>query len=390
MTVFRCFTNNKRHDIMPLQKNTDHHLECVACVMDTSDRAITFDQERVCSHCRQAEGQLAAIRLSTDESERRLRAMAAPIAASRYRGYDSIIGLSGGVDSSYVALLAHRLGLRPLAVHLDNGWNSEIAVSNIRGVAEACGLDLMTLVIDWPEFRDLQRSFIKAGVVDIEMLSDHAIVATMFRLSRQHGIRYILSGTNVATEHGMPRAWVWNKQDLTNIRAIHRRFGSLPLKTFPTMGLAASVWARNLGAGPRFIELLDYANYSKRDAIGALKRDAGWRDYGGKHFESIFTKFYQAYILPVKFGIDKRRVHLSALIRNGEIDRATAVEQLAAPIYDPVQLKRDKEYVLKKLGFTEIEFDRLMQEPPVPHDHYRSDFWIRNAIKRIVKVRATS
>ena len=254
--------------------------------METSDRAITFDSEGICSHCRRAERELAAIRLSPEESEQRLQEMAAPIIAARTRaGYDSIVGLSGGVDSSYVALLASRLGLRPLAVHLDNGWNSEIAVSNIRGITEKFNLDLMTLVIDWPEFRDLQRAFIKASVVDIEMLSDHAIVATMFRLSRQNGIRHILSGTNVATEHGMPYAWNWNKQDLTNIRAIHRQFGSIPLKTFPTMGLMASIWARNFRRGPRFVEFLNQANYRKSDAIDALKREAGWRDYGGKHFE---------------------------------------------------------------------------------------------------------
>lgn len=375
---------------MLLQKD-QRYKECAACVMDTSDRAILFDSEGVCNHCRQADRELAAIRLSAEESERRLREVAAPIAASRMRAdYDSIVGLSGGVDSSYVALLARRLGLRPLAVHLDNGWNSEIAVSNIRGVAEACNLDLMTLVVDWPEFRDLQRAFVKAGVVDIEMLSDHAIVATMFRLSRKHGIHNILSGTNVATEHGMPRSWVWNKQDLTNIRAIHHKYGSVSLKTFPTMGLAASIWARNLGAGPRFVELLNYSNYRKSDAIEALQREVGWRDYGGKHFESIFTKFYQAYILPVKFGIDKRRVHLSALIRNGEIERATAVDRLSMPIYDPIQLRRDKEYVLKKLGFSESEFDLIMKEPPVSHDRYRSDRWIRDAIKRVVKVRSVS
>ena len=358
---------------------------CTRCVMDTSDPDIAFDRDGVCSHCRAAEVSLARIRLSPQESERRLSEAAAAIASKRTAsGLDSIVGLSGGVDSSYTALLANRLELRPLAVHLDNGWNSEIAVSNIRGVAERCGLELVTLVIDWHEFRDLQRSFIKAGVVDIEMLSDHAIVATMYRLSREHGIRHILSGTNVATEHGMPRSWVWNKQDLVNIRAIHRRFGAVPLKTFPTMGLASSIAQRNLGLGPKFVEFLDLANFRKADAVAALKQQAGWRDYGGKHYESVFTKFYQAYILPKKFGIDKRRVHLSALVRNEETDRAGALATLALPLYDPDDLRRDKEFVLKKLGFTELEFDKIMNEPPVPHDQYRSDRRLRDSLKRIV------
>ena len=320
-----------------------------------------------------------------DESSRRLRGLAARIAEARTRdGYDSIIGLSGGVDSSYTAWLAHKLGLRPLAVHLDNGWNSEIAVANIHNLVQRCGFDLVTLVIDWPEFRDLQRAFIQAGVVDIEMLSDHAITATMFRLCRKHEIRNVLSGTNIATEHGMPRSWVWNKQDLTNIRSIHSKHGSVPLKTFPTMGLLRSALWRLPLVGYRFVELLDHANYRKASAVEELKRETGWRDYGGKHHELIFTKFYQCYILPTKFGIDKRRVHLSALIRNGEMDRRTALAALQAPIYDPAELRRDKEFVLKKLGFSEPEFDRVMQTPPVSHDHYRSDRSIRTAAKALL------
>lgn len=357
---------------------------CIRCVMDESDPDIGFDADGVCNHCRAGERALVKIRLTKDESERRLAALAAQVSAARTReGYDSIVGLSGGVDSSYTAWLAYKLGLRPLAVHLDNGWNSEIAVANIHNLVERCGFDLVTLVIDWPEFRDLQRAFIKAGVVDIEMLSDHAIMATMFRLCRKHGIRTVLSGTNVATEHGMPRSWVWNKQDLTNIRAIHARFGSLKLKTFPTMGLLRSVLWRLPGLGSRFVELLDHANYRKTTAIEELKRETGWRDYGGKHHESVFTKFYQCYILPIKFGIDKRRVHLSALIRNGEIDRQAALAALQAPIYDPDELRRDKEFALKKLGFSEAEFDAIMAKAPVRHDHYASDRRIRGAGKAI-------
>jgi N-acetyl sugar amidotransferase len=359
---------------------------CARCVMDESDRNIRFDADGVCNHCHDAERALAKVRLSPEESKARLQALAAEIGKTRTaEGYDSIIGLSGGVDSSYTAWLAHKLGLRPLAVHLDNGWNSEIAVANIHNLVQRCGFDLVTLVIDWPEFRDLQRAFIKAGVVDIEMLSDHAIVATMFRLCRKHGIQTVLSGTNVATEHGMPRSWVWNKQDLTNIRAIHARYGSVRLKTFPTMGLVRSALWRLPAFGYRFVELLDSANYRKTSAIEELKREAGWREYGDKHHESVFTKFYQSYILPTKFGIDKRRVHLSALIRNAEITRGVALEALNEPIYDPAELRRDREFVLKKLGFSEAEFDALMAAPPVPHDHYRSDRKVRDVLKAVLR-----
>jgi N-acetyl sugar amidotransferase len=366
----------------------DQGIVCTRCVMNSSAAAITFDQDGICNYCHDADRALQRVALSPEESAERLANMTAEISRTKTTdGYDSIIGLSGGVDSSYTALLAHKLGLRPLAVHLDNGWDSETAVSNIRAVVERCSMDLVTFVIDWLEFRDLQRAFFKAGVIDIELLTDNAIMASMFQLCREHGSGYILSGTNVATEHGVPREWAWNKQDLTNIRAIHRRFGSIPLKTFPTMGLVSTIFHRYLPFGPKIVEPLNLANYRKTDAIEALKRDAGWRDYGGKHYESIFTKFYQAYILPTKFGIDKRRAHLSALIRNHEIDRNAALAALTRPLYDPDELRRDKEYVSKKLGFTEVEFDRLMQEAAVPHDRYRSDRPLREALKRVVRFR---
>lgn len=357
-------------------RSTATERTCVRCIMDTTDPAVTFDAAGVCNHCRQAERQLRRIRLSAEESRRRLTETAARIAARRNKdGYDSIIGLSGGVDSSYVAWLAHSLGLRPLAVHLDNGWNSEIAVSNIHSIVEHCKFDLVTVVIDWREFRDLQRAFIKAGVLDIEMLSDHAITAAMYRIARERGIKTVLSGTNIATEHGMPRAWVWNKQDLTNILDIHRRFGEVPLKTFPRLGLIAATRARYFDF--EFAELLDDANYRRGEAVEILQREIGWRDYGGKHHESTFTRFYQTYVLPTKFRIDKRKPHLSALIRNGELSREQALTLLDEPLYPPGELLRERQFVLKKLGFTAEEFDRLMAEPPVPHRHYRSDYAMR-------------
>lgn len=352
--------------------------------MDTSDPDIRFDDEGVCQHCRAAETQLARIALSPEESERRLNAIADRIRTDAAgKRYDTVVGMSGGVDSSYVAWLAHKLKLRVLAVHFDNGWNAEVAVSNIHAVVKACNFDLETYVIDWPEFRDLQRAFIKAGVVDIEMLTDHAIMAAMFGIAKRHDVRYILSGTNVATEFGMPRSWVWNKQDLTNILAIHRRFGSRKLKSFPRMGLFATILKRYFGFGPSFVEPLDMINFRKDAAMETLSRETGWRYYGGKHYESVFTKFYQAHILPLRFGIDKRLVHLSALIRNGEISREEALAELEKPLYQPDDLRRDKAFVLKKLGFSEAEFDQIMAGPPVPHDHYPSDHALRLRLKRL-------
>ncbi len=357
---------------------------CTTCVMDTSDPALTFDDQGVCNHCQDAIPQIEKIKLTPDESKARLKELADRIKAdSKDCTYDAVVGMSGGVDSSYVAWLAKELDLRVLAVHFDNGWNAEIAVANIESVVNTCGFDLETYVIDWPEFKDLQRSFIKAGVVDIEMLSDHAIMAAMFDLAKRHKVKYVLSGTNIATEHGMPRAWVWNKQDLTNIQDIQKRFGSRKIKSFPTMGLLKSIIKRYLGLGFKFVEILDLVNFNKTEAMKTLEEKTGWRYYGGKHYESTFTKFYQAHILSEKFGIDKRKVHLSALVRNGEMSRDEAMAELAQPLYDAEELRRDKAYVLKKLSFSEDEFDAIMKEKPVAHDFYKSDLGMRTFLKKI-------
>jgi len=352
--------------------------------MDTTDPDINFDDAGVCNHCRTAELALKKIHLSDEESQRLLKELGETIRAnSKSRPYDAVVGMSGGVDSSYVAWLAHTMGLRVLAVHFDNGWNAEVAVANIRAVVEKCGFDLETYVIDWPEFKDLQRAFIRAGVVDIEMLTDHAIMSSMFDLAKRHNIKYVLSGTNVATEHGMPRAWVWNKSDLTNIEGIHKCFGERKLKSFPRMGLLRSILHRNLGLGFEFVEILDLLNFRKNDAMKVLEENTDWRYYGGKHYESVFTKFYQAHILPRKFGIDKRKVHLSALVRNGEMSREEALSELVQPLYDVDELRRDKAYVLKKLGFSELEFDAMMAELPIAHDYYPSDIKLRGFLKSL-------
>lgn len=335
--------------------------------------SLTFDDEGVCRFCREYEPVLASLRITKEEEHRRLGEISREIRGrGRNLEYDSILGLSGGVDSSYVAVLAKRMGLRPLVVHFDNGWNSELAVENIRLLVEALGFDLHTYVIDWPEFKDLQRSFFRASVVDIEMLTDHAIIASMVQLARQFKIRHVLSGVNFATESGMPREWLWFKQDLRNIRAIQRRFGTRKIRSFPTCGNWR--WRFITATGRlRFVEPLNNIHYRKSDARRLLETDFGWRYYGGKHYESVFTKFYQAYVLPVKFGIDKRRSHLSSLIRNGELTREEALAELDTPAYDPEELRIERQYVLKKLDFSETEFEEIMNAPVRSHADYPSD-----------------
>jgi len=312
--------------------------------------------------------------------------------AGEGKEYDAVVGLSGGVDSSYAAHLAHGMGLRLLAVHFDNGWDSELAVGNIERIVQACDMDLSTYVIDWAEFRDLQRAFLKASVVDIEILSDHAIYASMLNLAKESGIRFVVSGTNVATEHGLPPSWVWSKQDWTNIQSIHASYGSVELRSFPHLTTTQRMLIRLLGRDLEVVEPLNLVRYRRDEAAATLSRLYGWRDYGGKHHESVFTKFYQGYILPTKFGIDKRRVHLSDRIRSGELTRDEALAELERPAYDRAELAREKAYVIKKLGFTEEEFAAIMAEPPRPHQDFASDQrWtqiVRTLYRPIGRVRA--
>lgn len=350
---------------------TQQYQVCTRCVMDTSAPGIEFDAAGVCSYCKTHEEKVGLAPFSQPGAADKLAAQVQKIRSQRRGDYDSIVGLSGGVDSSYVAYRAVKMGLKPLAVHFDNGWNSELAVKNIEQIVKRLDLDLLTFVIDWEEFRDIQRSFFKAHVIDIEMVTDHAIFAAMYRISRQHRIRYILSGTNAQTESIMPPAWQHFKFDLRNLKAIHRRHGTLPIRRYPTLSVWGMAWNHYVW-GAKSVSVLNYMPYRKDEAMRVLQSELGWQYYGGKHYESAFTKFYQAQILPTKFGVDKRRIHLSDLIMNGEIDRDEALEQLKQPLYDPVQLEQDRSYVCKKLGFTADEFAQYLAAPPVSHYTYPS------------------
>jgi N-acetyl sugar amidotransferase len=349
---------------------------CTKCVLDTSDPDLTFDANGVCSYCTEVGKNISNYIFTAEKEQENLRQMVSQLKSEQKGDYDSILGVSGGVDSSYLMHICRTMKLNPLIVHFDNGWNSEMAVSNIKKIIEKCGFHMETYVIDWPEFKDLQRSFFKAGVLDIELLTDQAIVATMFKIRRKHGIKYVLSGTNYRTEYGMPPSWLWRKFDHRNIQDIQNKFGTRKIKTFPIIRSWQFQLIKMFGLGGQFVEPLNMINYRKTDAMQLLKDEYGWEYYGGKHYESVFTKFYQAYVLPVKFGIDKRKAHLSSLIRNQEITREEALAELEKPLYQTVELKREKEYILKKLGFTEKEFDAMMNEAPKSHLDYKSDDWM--------------
>jgi N-acetyl sugar amidotransferase len=347
---------------------------CARCILDErDDPEISFDAAGVCSNCRSYDATAKLLVPPPDEAENQLREQIAVIkAAGKNRPYDCLIGLSGGVDSSYLAWVAKQRGLRPLAVHFDNGWNSELAVSNIEGIVSRLGFDLTTYVINWTEFKDLQLAYLKASVVDIEAVTDHAIIATMWRLAAQHRIKYILSGTNIVTEAVLPRSWVHNKNDDVNIRAIHAAFGTVPLKTFPFFGWRQKNWFQ-YGNRIKSFSPLNLVPYLKDDAKRVITDELGWRDYGGKHYESVWTRFYQGHILVKKFGIEKRKAHLSNLICSRQITREEALGEMQKPGYDPALEKQDMEFVLNKLGLDRAQWAELMARPPRKHTEFETE-----------------
>lgn len=350
--------------------------------MDTSDPEIRFDAEGVCNHCRMYE-ELDATMPGPDEARIQLERTVDRIRTiGRGRPYDCVIGLSGGVDSSFLAYEAKRLGLRPLAIHFDNGWNSERAVHNIEMVLRGLDLDLSTFVVDWEEFRDLQVSFFRASVIDIEMLTDHAIAALSMRIAREREIRFILSGTNVRTEAILPHAWAHAKLDFRNIRAIHNRYGTVPIRTFPSISTLGQRLATRRDR-IEIVSMLDLLTFDKAAAKRTLQQELGWQDYGGKHHESVFTRFYQGYILPTKFGVDKRRAHLSTLICSGQMTREAALLELTQDHYDGDILTEDKAYVLKKLSMSEQEFAAYIASPAQPHEAYATEDQYLRILRRL-------
>lgn len=344
--------------------------------MDTSDPAIEFDAQGVCNHCRGFDEE-AARSWFPDEAGRRMLAQIVHRIKEegRRRPYDCVLGLSGGVDSSYLAYVVVReLGLRPLAVHVDAGWNSELAVRNIETLVKGLGLDLHTHVVDWEEMRDLQVAFLKSSVANQDVPQDHAFSAAVYDYAIANGIRYVLSGGNVATESVMPASWAHDAMDLRHLRAIHRRFGSGRLKTFPTVSFFKYYFYYPYVRGMTVIRPLNYMRYEYKNAIRVLQSEFSWRYYGGKHFESRFTKWQQAYYRPAKFGYDERRAYYSSLVISGQLSRGAALSQLATPVYDRAeQLSEDTDFVRKKLRLSEAEFQRILALPPRTYLDYPSN-----------------
>lgn len=355
---------------------------CTRCIMDTSDPQIIFNQDGTCNHCLRYDELLGKRVYIGEEAQYRLDRLTTNIKRKRNReGYDCIIGVSGGVDSTYVAMLTKELGLNPLAVHFDNGWNSELAVKNIEKTLDQLDIDLFTYVIDWPTFKDLQLSFLKASTPDGEIPTDHAINALLFREANRRGIKYIINGMNFATESMAVKSWMYGHSDWKYIKSIHKKFGSKKLTKYPKYTfIDLAYWT--LIKQIKVISILNYIDYNKDHVMQTLKDKLGWVYYGGKHYESIYTRFYQGYILPEKFGIDKRIGHLSDLIRSEQISRNEAIKEMNKPKYEAKLLTQDREFIRKKFGLSEADFKKILDLPRKTFNDYPNSY---NKVKLLKK-----
>lgn len=348
---------------------------CLNCVMDTSDPKNTFDERGLCRHCNNFYQNILPNWHTDERGWNEIQAIAGRVRKEGSgKDFDCILGISGGLDSSYLTYVAkHKLGLRPLVFHVDAGWNSQIAVNNIERLVDKLNLDLFTEVIDWDEMRDLQLAFFKAGVDHIDTPQDHAFFATMYKFAAKYRIRHILNGGNYSTECvNNPLDWHYHASDLVQLRDIHRKFGQRRLSKFPLCNILTYKIYYRYFRGVRVIRPLNYVPYKKKEAIEFLKKEFGWQEYPQKHFESRFTKFYEGYWQPKKFGVDKRRTQFSSLILTGQMSREEALERLAQPPYDEAEVRQDFEYVATKLGISTEELQSYFDAPNKSYKDYRS------------------
>jgi len=347
--------------------------------MDTSAADIAFDDDGVCNYCKDFETRLSHVVFEDPATRlKRLDELVARVKADGLgKPYDCIIGVSGGVDSSWALVTAVKLGLRPLAVHMDNGWNSELAQNNIANLVRKLNVDLHTHVINWPEYRGLMQAFFEADVIDVELLYDNAMLAVNYEQARKYRLHHILSGSNSATEGmSMPSNWNWFKRDKKNILSIGRQFGGMRTRTFPAIGSIGQVYNQYV-MSIKWVPFLDFMDYDKAKVLDELEAGYGYKRYPYKHYESVFTRFYQGYILPRKFGVDKRKLHLSSLIMSGQMSREAGLAVLEhEPYPDPKDQASDISYFLKKMNWSAADLEAYLARPAVPHDRYPSEKWL--------------
>lgn len=363
-----------------------HYNICSRCVMDTTAQQITFDENNICNYCSEfLERSGHILNKTPDIRQRELNDFIAKVKkAGENKPYDCLIGISGGVDSSWALVQAVKLGLRPLAVHMDNGWDSELAQNNIANLVRALEVDLYSHVINWAEYRNLMQAFFDADVIDVEILYDNAMLATNYQQAAYHDIKYILAGTNQSTEGmNIPKDWVWYKFDQRNIKSIGKKFWNISLKTFPSMGTLDFIYYEFIRR-VNWVSFLDYFEYNKFEAINILQRDFSYKPYPYKHYESVFTRFYQGYILPNKFKVDKRRVHLATLVVSGQISRSGALLDLESiPYSSERSLEEDKVYFIKKMGWTLEQLKDYINRIPKPHNNFPSEKFLWEWLRKV-------
>jgi len=351
---------------------------CTCCVMDTTDSQITFDENGVCDHCRNFEQNIKPFWHPTENRWDELEELAAKIRKEgEGKDYDCILGLSGGADSCYLAYIAKEImHLRPLVFVVDTGWNLNVAVENIEKIVKGLDLDMYTYVVNWKEMSDLQLSYFKASISSCDQPQDHAIFAALYNYAVKHKIKYVLTGSNNSTEFIRPPVeWIY-MNDITMMKDIHRKFGSRPLKSYPMCGMLRYRILYKYVFGMKRVYPLDYVVYDKEEAMNLLHEKYGWTKYANKHYENVFTRFFEGYYLPHKFGFDTRKNVCSNQILAGTMTRDEALEILSKPAYDPEQMQLDKEYVAKKMGITAEEFDEIISQPNKTPADYKNQMWV--------------
>ena len=347
---------------------------CTRCVMDTTAKHIFFNKNGCCNYCSDF---INKFKFKNNKKVSKNLYDFKKIIKKNNSKYDCIIGVSGGVDSSYSLVKCIELGLKPLAVHMDNGWNSSLAQNNISNLIRKLNVDLITYVINWKEYRSLMSSFFKSNVIDIELLYDHAMLAVNYKYANKFNIKNIVAGTNQSTEgFEMPKNWNWFKYDKKNIETINIEFDNYKIKSFPFISIYKYIYY-TIFKRIKWISILDYTKYNKKEAEKLLVEKFNFQPYPYKHYESVFTRFYQGYILPKKFNIDKRKIHLSNLIMSNQITRKNAIEILKSPPYvTNLELRNDKDFFLKKMNWNEDELSIYLNQSEVNHDFYSNDYKI--------------
>ncbi len=372
---------------LDFQKSLERYRVCSNCVMDTTDTTIVFDADGLCDHCHTFYTKTLPNWHTDERGRHELEQLVAKIkAAGQGNDFDCIIGVSGGLDSSYLTYLAkHQMGLRPLVLHVDAGWNSQEAVNNIEKLIDKLKLELFTEVIDWEEMRDLQLAYLKAGVPQIDAPQDFAFFYTMYKFANKHNVRYVLTGANLSTECiRNPVEWSYYG-DSVQMRGIHRRFGTRPLKTFPSAHILWHKVYLPYIRGIRVVRPLNYGPYVKTEAIKLLATELGWQPYAQKHWESRYTRFVEGFWLPTRFGYDTRKVQYSALILTKQMTRDDALCRLQNTAYDKDEIVRDFEFVATKLGISTDELRCYLTMPKKSHRDYKSQEWLFLFGARVMK-----